>query len=167
MRVFSYIVCLSLSSGCLISKDHVSTELLSICTEPVLMPYLEESPGLFVAEMDIEGVGRTVEADAYAGLATLEISPLSGVESMGFASSITIDILAPGSALPDVRIAEVLQPGPANPMRADGDLSINLAEYLTSEALSMRVEVAGDAPVNQFAAELAACLDVDGIKVDD
>lgn len=154
-------------AGCVLADDHVRTELKAICTQPVPMPFERMGAATYVATMDIEGVGRTVEEDAFAALDELELEAVSGIDSVGFADTLTMDLVVPDGALPDVRIAEVTEPAPVNPLTAVGDRTINLVDYLTrDETILMRVEVLGDAGVDQFAASLSACLEVRGVDVE-
>jgi hypothetical protein len=159
---------IALAAGCVIDAEHVSTELVAVCTEDVPLLFEVESPETAVATVQVEDVGATIDdPDARATLDTVVLTPANGVADFAFVDAMQVDLLAPGSALPTVTIAEVTAIDARAALTAPGDSSIDLVDYLTSEVLLVRVELAGRAPASGFAAVLDACLDVDGIEIEE
>jgi len=164
MRLLTLIAAFTLT-GCLVDAEHVSTKLVQICTHDIPLPFASADGGM-TAQVRLEGVGRSVDADASATLNTLVIEPLDGLDDLGFADTMTVTLTAPGSALPDLRIAETPMDDQV-PAVVTGDESANMADYLGSEELWLRARLAGNAPVAAFTARIQACLDVDGVEVED
>ncbi len=164
MRCFALITAVSLT-GCVLDAEHVSTKLVQICTRDIPLLF-EASDGGMTAQVRLEGVGRSVDAEASATLDTLVLEPIDGIDDLGFADTMTVTLTAPGSALPDLRIAETSMDDQV-PLVVTGDASANMADYLGTEELWLRARLAGGAPVAAFTARIQACLDVDGVEVED
>lgn len=159
---------LAILSGCVIDANHVRTTLKKVCAEDVPLQFSRESAELSAATVVVEDVGATVDdPDARASLATAVLEAITVVDDFSFVSSVGIDVIAPGSPLPDVRVAEVAALTGESPMTAPGDPSINLVDYLTSDTLQVRVELVGPAPAPSFGVLMDACLDVEGIEIED
>lgn len=157
---------LAMSCGCVLDTDHVSTKLQRICSADVTLLFSADGDGM-VASTPLEGVGRSVDDEAHASLDTLIIDPIDGVDDLAFTQSVTIEVVAPGSELPDLRVAESAALGTTAPAVVTGDPSANMAGYLAAEELLLRSRLLGTAPVEVFTARVQACLDVDGIEVED
>ncbi len=156
------------AGGCVIDADHVSTRLVQVCTEDVPLLFSQESADLAVASIAVEDVGATVDdPDARATLDTVVLEARTGITDFSFASALRVVVIAPDSGLPDAEIAALSPLSGESPMTAAGDGAINLVDYLTSEMLTVRVELAGAAPVSSFSALFDACLDVEGIEIED
>lgn len=164
MRVL--LLLLPLCGACVIASDHVSTELHAVCTEDVPLPFQRTAGGRAVAEVAVEDVGASVDApDAHATLAFMTLDAARGIDDFAFAESMAMDLLAPGSD--PARVAE-LAPVPASAsVIAGGDPAVDLVDYLTSDRLTVRVALTGDAPADGFLATFSACIDVAGIVVED
>jgi hypothetical protein len=149
-----------------IASDHVSTELRAVCTADVPLPFQQEAPHRAVAEIDVEDVGATIEStDAHATLREVTLAAASGIDDFAFAESMEMDLVTPGREA--ARVAE-LAPVPAgSPFVAPGDPDVDLVDYLTAERLTVRVALTGAVPDRPFAAAMSACIDVEGIVVDD
>ena len=154
------------ANACVIASDHVSTELHAVCTEDVPLPFQRVAAGRAVAEVEVEDVGASVdEPDAHATLDVVTLEAGRGIDDFAFADSMAMDLLAPGRDA--ARVAE-LEPVPAAAtVSADGDGEVDLVAYLTSERLTIRIALTGEVPSDGFLATLSACIDVDGIVVED
>lgn len=153
------------ADACVIASDHVSTELHAVCTEDVLLPFQRTAAGRAVAEVEVEDVGASVdEPEAHATLDFVTLEAGSGIDDFAFADSMAMDLLAPGH---DAARVSVLEPVPAAAtVSADGDRDVDLVDYLTADRLTIRIALTGDPPAD-FLASLSACIDVDGIVVED
>ena len=165
MRNLGLIV-IMVANGCALDVDHVSTKLLSICTDDVPLVYTPDGSAM-IAQMQLDGVGRAVDPGAHASLDLMEIEPINGIDDFSFAESITVEISAPGSALPDLRLAEQSPLGPHVPAIVSGDPAANVAMYLDTEELWLRSRIEAVAPVPMFTVRMQACLEVEGIEVED
>jgi hypothetical protein len=76
-----------------------------------------------------------------------------------------IDLLAPGRD--PARVAELAPVPAASPFTADGERDVDLVDYLTAERLTVRVALIGEVPDGSFLVTLSACIEVDGIVVED
>lgn len=154
------------TGGCVIASDHVATELRAVCTDEVPLPFQQAAPRRAVAEIEVEDVGATIEStDAHATLREVTLAAASGVDDFAFAESMTMDLMTPGRDA--ARVAE-LAPVPAgSPVTAAGDPDIDLVAYLTADRLQVQVALTGEVPDRPFAAAMSACIDVEGIVVDD
>jgi hypothetical protein len=160
------ILLLLLADACVLSSDHVSTELHAICTEDVPLPFEPVSPTRAVARVEVEDVGATIEApDASATLDTVVLEAATGIDDIAFADAMEIDLLAPG--FPDARVAEVSPLSGESPLSASGDDRVDLVDYLTADSLEIRIAFTGQVPDRAFLAILDACIAVDGIVVED
>jgi hypothetical protein len=154
------------SSGCVLDSSHVSTELIAVCTDDVPLVFERTGADESVARVEVTKVGATVDdPDARATLATVSLEVLNGVDDLSFAQAMTLDVLAPGSGLPDARVVDAPVAG-LDRVSAHGDDQIDLVEYLTSDSLTIRIALEGPSP-GDFALMLDACLDVDGLVVED
>jgi hypothetical protein len=155
-----------LSNACVIASDHVSTELHRICTEDVPLPFERTAPRRAVAEVEVEDVGATIDStDAQATLDWVSLEAAQSIDDFAFADAMEMDLLAPGRD--DARVAE-LEPVPGeSPMTADGDREVDLVDYLTAERLAVRIAITGDVPDPGFLVTMSACIDVEGIVVED
>lgn len=153
-----------LASGCVLDSSHVSTELLAVCTEDV--PLLFDREGdRSVARVVVDDVGASIDhPDARATLDTLTLEVLNGVDDLTFAQAMTLDIEAPD--LPGARVVDAPVSG-VDRLSASGDPSVDLVRYLTSDRLALSLELRGPAPASDFALMLDACLDVEGVIVED
>lgn len=157
---------LLLLPGCVLDSSHVSTELVAVCTEDVPLLFDRASATESVARVTVEDVGASIDhPDARATLDTISLEVLNGVDDLGFAESMTLDIEAPGAGLPDARVVDAPVSG-ADRVTASGDDQVDLVGYLTADELGLRLVLTGPAPGN-FALLLDACLDVEGIVVED
>lgn len=152
--------------GCVLDSSHVSTELVAVCTEDVPLVLERESSTRSTALVEVKKVGAQVDdPDAHATLDTVSLTALNGVDDLAFAERMTLDILAPGSGLPDARVVDAAVAGTAS-LDAQGDDAIDLVDYLTADELAIRLALEGPAP-GDFAVLFDACIDVDGIVVED
>lgn len=161
------ILCIALTANaCVIASDHVSTELHAICTEDVPLPFQPTAADRAVAEVEVEDVGATIESpDAHATLDVVTLEAASGIDDFAFADAMAMDLLTPGRDA--ARVAE-LEPVPgASPMSAGGNRDVDLVDYLTAERLAVRVALTGEVPERGFLVTLSACIDVEGIVVED
>ena len=165
MRILALLIACS-TGGCVIASEHVSTELRAVCTDDVPLPFQQAAPRRAVAEIQVEDVGASIEStDAHATLREVTLAAASGIDDFAFAESMAMDLVAPERDA--ARVAE-LAPVPApSPLVAAGDPEIDLVDYLTAERLLVRVTITGDVPERPFAAAMSACIDVEGIVVDD
>lgn len=156
-------------SGCVIDSTHVRTELIKICTEDLPLGFAQENPQLAVARLPIGDVGGQVDDNpgARAELESVVFGVNGGLADFSFAESVRVELLAPSSALPDVEIAEDPEPTGETPMVALGDRSVNLVDYLVTESVEVRFEIAGSIPSPTFSTLFSACLDVEGVAVED
>lgn len=166
MRALLLLVVLAAADACVLASDHVSTELHAVCTEDVPLPFQRALAGRAVAEVEVEDVGASVdEPDARATLDVVTLEAGRGIDDFAFADSMAMDLLAPGR---DAARVAALEPVPAAAtVSADGDRDVDLVDYLTSERLSIRIALTGEVPADGFLATLSACIDVDGIVVED
>ena len=154
------------ANACVLAKDHVSTELQAICTEDVPLPFERTAAGRAVAEVEVEDVGATIdEPDAHATLDEVTLEASTGIDDFAFAEAMTMDLLTPGRDA--ARVAELAPVPVASPLTADGDRDVDLVDYLTADRLAIRITLTGDVPERGFLATLSACIDVDGIVVED
>ena len=163
MRVL--LVIAAVSSGCVLDSSHVSTELVAVCTEDVPLLFDRDGAERSVARVTVEDVDASIDhPDARATLAELSLEVLNGVDDLTFAEMMTLDIEA--SDLPDARVVDAPVAG-VDRLSASGDASIDLVQYLTSDRLSLVLVLMGPAPAGDFALMLDACLDVEGVVVED
>jgi hypothetical protein len=161
------IALLALSSACVIDAQHVRTELVKVCTTDVPLLLVAESPQLSVATIAVDGIGATVDhPDARASLSSLTIVLTDASRDFGFADSVSLDLISLGAGLPAARVAEGPSTG-VSPWTVSGDPAIDLVAYLTSEALEMRLEIRGESPADAPGMLFSACLDVEGIEIED
>ena len=133
-----------------------------ICTEDVPLPFEPTAAGRAIAEVEVEDVGASIdEPDAHATLDEVTLEASTGIDDFAFAEAMTMDLLTPGRDA--ARVAE-LEPVP---FTADGNRDVDLVDYLTADRLSIRIVLTGDVPEGGFLATLSACIDVDGIVVED
>jgi len=152
--------------GCVLDSSHVSTELVAVCTEDVPLVLERESDTRSTARVEVKKVGAQVDdPDAHATLDVVSLAVLNGVDDLAFAERMTLDVLAPGSGLPDARVVDAPVAGTAS-VTAQGDDTIDLVDYLTADELAIRLALDGPSP-GDFAVLFDACIDVDGIVVDD
>jgi hypothetical protein len=155
-----------LASGCVLDSSHVSTELLSVCTDDVPLLFERVAADRSAARVTVDDVGATIDhPDARATLGALSLEVLAGVDDLGFAEAMTLDVEAPGSDLPDARVVDAPVSG-VDRLSAQGDDAVDLVRYLTSERLALELELIGPAP-GSFALVLDACIEVEGIVVED
>lgn len=164
MRLLAFLI--ACSTGCVIASDHVATELRAVCTDEVPLPFQPEAPRRAVAEIEVEDVGATIEStDAHATLREVTLAAASGVDDFAFAESMTMDLMTPGRDA--ARVAELAPVPTGSSFTAAGEQGVDLVDYLTAEQLEVQVTFAGDVPDRPFAAAMSACIDVEGIVVDD
>jgi len=157
-----------LTSACVLNADHVETELIRVCTTDVPVTLVAESPQLTVGSIAVDGIGATVDhPDARASVDSLTIATTEAGQDFSFAESMHLDFLAIDSALPVARTVDVMSTGGQSPWSGAGDSSVELVDYLTSEMLEMRLEITGPAPAQPLDILFSACLDVNGIVIDD
>ncbi|HEU5060622.1 MAG TPA: hypothetical protein VFU21_29025 [Kofleriaceae bacterium] len=165
MRALLLIVALA-ASACVLASDHVSTELHAVCTEDVPLPFRRVAAGRAVAEVEVDDVGASVDApEAHATLDVMTLEAGRGIDDFAFADSMAMDLLAPGRE--DARVAALDPMPPAATVSADGDRDVDLVDYLTSDRLTVRIALTGDIPADGFLATFSACIDVEGIAVED
>lgn len=157
------------AAGCALDATNVSTRLVKVCTHDVPLAFQKASPTDTVATLPVDNIGSDYDApDAQVALRSLTLTRTGGGGAdFGFADSLTVSVTSPGSGLPDADIA-VLAPVPAtSPLFATGDRSINLAPYLTADALlNVRLDLHGpQVPDQAVTVTLDACLDVDGVVI--
>jgi hypothetical protein len=121
-----------------------------------------------VGSIAVDGIGATVDhPDARATVGTLTIATTDAALDFAFAEAMHLDFIAMGSPLPEARALDALSAGGQSPWTAEGDPSVDLVDYLTSDMLEMRLELMGPAPSESLDVLFSACLDVDGITIDD
>lgn len=152
--------------GCVLDSSHVSTELVAVCTEDVPLLFDRDDDDRSVARVEVKKVGAQVDdPDASATLDTVSLAVLNGVDDLAFAERMELDLLAPGSDLPDARVVDAAVSGTAS-VSAEGNPDVDLVDYLTADELALRLTLIGPAP-GDFALLLDACIDVDGLVVED
>ena len=155
-----------IACSCVIASDHVSTELHAICTEDVPLPFEIVAANRAVARVEVEDVGATVESDeAQATLDTVTLEAASGIDDFAFADQMSMDLLSPGRQ--DARVADLAPVPGASPFTADGNRDVDLVDYLTADSLEVRISLTGAVPERDFLVTLDACIDVEGIVVED
>jgi hypothetical protein len=167
MRRSTLLLVLALAGGgCVLDSSHVSTRLLAVCTEDVPLLFEPASASSAVALVTIDDVGASIDdRDARATLDEMSLEELDGIDDFGFASGMTMDIVAPGAELPDARVAELASVPTGPRLVAAGDGRVDLVDYLVAETLAVRIELTGAPPAEAFSVLFDACLTVDGIEV--
>ncbi len=155
-------------SGCVLASSHERTELIRICTEDVPLPFSRQRSDLAVATLPLGDVGDQVDDNPGAS-ATLEsaVFARSDASDFSFVDSVRVELIAGGGQLPDVAIASNEEPTGEAPMLVPGDSSINLVDYLVSDSAQVRFEITGDIEQATFLTLFSACLDVEGVSVED
>jgi len=155
-----------LAGACVIASDHVSTELHAICTENVPLPFESVAPDRAVARVEVEHVGATIESpDAHATLDRVTLAAATGIDDFAFADQMTMDLLSPG--FDDARVADLAPVPGASPFTVEGNREVDLVDYLVADRLEVRISLSGAVPERGFLATLSACIDVEGIVVED
>jgi hypothetical protein len=157
-----------LVSGCVLNADHVETELIRVCTSDVPVTLVTESPQITAGSIAVDGIGATVDhPNARATVDSLTIATTDPARDFSFAEEMHLDFIALGSTLPVARTVDAMSTGGQSPWSSSGDSSVDLVGYLTSETLEMRLEITGPAPAQPLDILFSACLDVNGIVIDD
>ena len=152
--------------GCVLDSSHVSTELVAVCTEDVPLLFDRDDDDRSVARVEVKKVGAQVDdPDASATLDTLSLAILNGVDDLAFVERVELDLIAPGSDLPDARVVDAPVSGTTT-VSAAGDPAVDLVDYLIADELALRLALVGPSP-GDFALLLDACIDVDGLVVED
>ncbi len=160
--------CMIFLSACVLSSDHDNTKLVRVCTSEVAVTLRAEGAGLMVGSIAVDGIGASVDhPNARATVGTLTIETTNPAEDFGFAEAMHLDFIALDSPLPRVRALDAPSMKGQSPWTAAGDPTVDLVDYLTSEMLEMRLELTGTAPSAPLEILFSACLDVDGIRIDD
>lgn len=165
---FIAVVAAAIAPGCVIDSSHVRTTLIEICAEDLPVLFRQDSPRVASASVMVEDVGAEIDApDARAELQSIVLESRGDIEDFSFADSVRAELIAPSSMLPNVAVAEDLSVSGESPMIAPGDRSVNLVDYLLSDMLEVRIVIEGDIERSSFNTLFSACIDVEGIAIED
>lgn len=155
-----------LTGGCVIDAEHVSTRVVSVCTDDVPIVFVPQSATRSASGVRVDDVDVSVEdPDARITLGDILLTADQGIEDFSFAESLQVVVVAPQEDLPDAAVIAAVVTGEAS-VEASGDPSVNLLEYLSDDSMWFRIELAGAPPDHEFGVTLGACLDLDGFEVE-
>lgn len=154
------VIALCAVAGCISDPEIGDPAVEAVCIYDASLSFSGSSSGTTESTIDLAtlGIDLGLAAERRVTLRSATIHAGAGVDDLGFAESVRVQIAPAGQ--PPLAVSETSVASGARNVSLAGNPDLDLASYIAGDA-DVGIEITGDTPASGWSATLDLCFDVD------